>query len=64
MSSAMSSSDWESPKCELEDIILLSSADTGGHAEFLDMHPALINGPSFNLLFSRLTDELDEPFKG
>ena len=56
-------SDWESLKCELEDIILLSSADTGGHAEFLDMHPALINGPSFNLLFSRLTDELGEPFK-
>ena len=58
-----SGSDWESLKCELEDIILLSSADTGGHAEFLDMHPALINGPSFNLLFSRLTDELGEPFK-
>ena len=58
-----SSSDWELLKCELEDIILLSSADTGGHAEFLDMHPALINGPSFNLLFSRLTDELGEPFK-
>ena len=58
-----SGSDWESLKCELEDIILLSSADTGGHAEFLDMHPALINGPSFNLLFSRLTDELSEPFK-
>ena len=58
-----SGSDWESLKCELEDIILLSSADTGGHAEFLDMHAALINGPSFNLLFSRLTDELGEPFK-
>ena len=58
-----SGSDWESLKCELEDIILLSSADTGGHAEFLDMHPALINGPSFNLLFSRLTDELGELFK-
>ena len=58
-----SGSDWESLKCELEDIILLSSADTGGHAEFLDMHPALINGPSFNLLFSRLTDELGKPFK-
>ena len=58
-----SGSDWESLKCKLEDIILLSSADTGGHAEFLDMHAALINGPSFNLLFSRLTDELGEPFK-
>ena len=58
-----SGSDWESLKCELEDIILLSSADTGGHAEFLGMHPAHINGPSFNLIFSRLTDELGEPFK-
>ena len=58
-----SCSDWESLKCELEDIILLSSADTGGHGEFLDMHPALINGPSFNLIFNRLTDELSEPFK-
>ena len=58
-----SGSDWESLKCELEDITLLSSADTGGHAEFLDMHASLINGPSFNLLFSRLTDELGEPFK-
>ena len=54
---------WDTLQCALDDIILLSSADTGGHAEFLDMHAALINGPSFNLFFSRLTDKLDETFK-
>jgi hypothetical protein len=56
-------SNWDTLRCELEEIILLSCADTGGHAEFLDMHAALINGPSFNLLFRRLTDKLSEPFK-
>jgi hypothetical protein len=54
--------DWTRVKCALEDIILLSSADTGGHTEFLDMHAVLINGPSFNLLFRRLTDALNEVF--
>ena len=55
--------DWERAKGKLEDMILLSTADTGGHAEFLDMHAALINGPSFYLIFSRLKEELDEFFK-
>ena len=55
--------DWETAKGKLEDMILLNTADTGGHAEFLDMHAALINGPSFYLIFSRLTDELDKLFK-
>ena len=54
---------WDVLKCKLEDIILLNTADTGGHAEFLDMHAALINGPSFNLFFCRLIDELGKPFK-
>ena len=58
-----SHSDWEAIKCKLENMILLNTADTGGHVEFLDMHPALINGPSFNLLFSRLTENFDESFK-
>ena len=56
-------SNWDMLKCKLEDIILLNTADTGGHAEFLDMHAALINGPSFNLFFCRLIDELGKPFK-
>ena len=58
-----SDSDWEAVKGKLQDMILLTTADTGGHAEFLDMHAALINGPSFYLLFSRLTDELDKCYK-
>ena len=55
--------DWETAKGKLKDMILLNTADTGGHAEFLDMHAALINGPSFYLIFSRLKEELDELFK-
>lgn len=39
-------SNWKPLKCALENITLVSSIDTGGHAEFLDMHAALINGPS------------------
>lgn len=58
-----STGQWESLKCALEQIILLSSTDTGGHAEFLGMHAALINGPSFNLLFSRLDQELGDLFR-
>ena len=57
--------DWDDSeiKYKLENIILLSSTDTGGHAEFQDMHASLISGPSFNLLFHRLYDNLDERFK-
>ena len=57
--------DWDDSqfKYQLEKIILLSSTDTGGHAEFQDMHASLISGPSFNLLFHRLYDNLNERFK-
>ena len=57
--------DWDDSKFkyQLEKIILLSSTDTGGHAEFQDMHASLISGPSFNLLFHRLYDDLNERFK-
>ena len=58
-----STGEWEKLKYALEQIILLSSTDTGGHAEFLGMHAALINGPSFNLLFSRLDQELGDLFR-
>jgi hypothetical protein len=50
-------------KYQLEEMILLSSADTGGHVEFQDMHASLISGPSFNLLFWRLCDDLNKQFK-
>ena len=49
---------WEKLKSALEECILVDSTDTGGDAEFLGMHTALISGPSFNLLFSRLDQEL------
>lgn len=62
-SKAMQAGKWATLKCALEQIILLSSIDTGGHAEFLDMHASLINGPSFNLLFSKLNDNLGGLFK-
>lgn len=60
---AMQSDKWDKVKYELEKITLLISTDTGGHAEFLDMYAALVSGPSFNLLFSSLKDDLDSPFK-
>ena len=46
----------------LKDSTLLISTDTGGHAEFLELQASLVSGPSFNLLFSRLQDDLDSPF--
>ena len=55
--------DWDKVKYILEDLILLISTDTGGQAEFLDLHASLVQGPSFNLLFSRLVDKLDSQFE-
>ena len=47
----------------LEDMILLINTDTGGQAEFLDLHSSLVDGPSLNLLFHKLTDDLDKVFE-
>ena len=47
----------------LDDMILLINTDTGGQAEFLDLHASLVDGPSLNLLFHRLNDDLDKVFK-
>ena len=63
MNKAMEESDWIKVKCLLEDLILIINTDTGGQAEFLDLHASLVSGPSFNLLFSRLVDSLDKMFK-
>ena len=63
ISDAMDAEDWDKVKYLLEDLILLISTDTGGQAEFLDLHASLVQGPSFNLLFSRLVDELDSQFE-
>ena len=46
----------------LEDIILIIGTDSGGQAEFLDLHASLVDGPMLNLLFHRLQDDLDENF--
>ena len=51
---AMATDKFDEIKYLLEDTILLINNDTGGHAEFLDLQAALVQGPSFNLLFSRL----------
>ena len=45
------------------DTILLTNTDTGGHAEFLDLQAALVQGPSLNLLYRRLIDNLDSEFE-
>ena len=58
----MEADDWDEVKYILEDLTLLISTDTGGQAEFLDLHASLVQGPSFNLLFSRLVDKLDSQF--
>ena len=63
MHKAMEESDWEKVKYLLEDLILIINTDTGGQAEFLDLHASLVSGPSFNLFFSRLVDKLDSMFK-
>ena len=63
MNKAMEESDWVKVKYLLEDLILIINTDTGGQAEFLDLHASLVSGPSFNLFFSRLVDELDSMFK-
>ena len=60
---AMEAKDWDKVKYLLEGLILLIHTDTGGQAEFLDLHASLVQGPSFNLLFSRLVDDLDSQFE-
>ena len=48
---------------DLNELILLINTDTGGQPEFLEMLSALIMGPSLYLLYHRLIDSLDKPFK-
>ena len=60
---AIKAKDWNKVKYILDDTIILTSTDTGGQAEFMDLHASLVHGPSFNLLFYRLVDELDSEFK-
>ena len=59
----MEKDDWDKIEYILDGLILLINTDTGGQAEFLDLHASLVQGPSFNLLFSRLVDKLDSLFE-
>ena len=60
---SMNAENWETIKILLDDLILLINTDTGGQAELLDLQAGLVQGPSFNLLFCRLIDELETKFK-
>ena len=60
---ALEMEDWDKVKYLLDDMVLLINTDTGGQAEFLDLQASLVQGPSFNLLFSRLVDELESQFE-
>ena len=56
-------SDIKSLLSDLDHLILLINTDTGGKPEFYDMFSSLIMGPSLYLLYHRLKDPLDRPFK-
>ena len=55
--------DWKEIEYLLEDAVLISNIDAGGHAEFLDLQACLLPGASFKLIYCRLIDELDKPYK-
>ena len=63
INNAINAKHWDKVKNLLDDLILLITTDTGGQAEFLDLQASLVQGPSFNLLFSRLVDELESQFE-
>jgi hypothetical protein len=60
---AVATNEWDGVMNLLDDMILLINMDTGGQAEFLDLQASLVQGPSFNLLFSRLEDDFDKEFE-
>ena len=55
--------DRGSIECLLDSLTILINTDTGGQGEFLDLQASLVQGPSLNLLFSRLVDDLDSVFQ-
>ena len=59
---AVAKEDWDTIKYLLEDTIYLINTDTGGQTEFLDLM-SFLAGPALNLIFSRLTDSLDQEYK-
>ena len=60
---AVANEDWDTVKYVLDDTIYLINTDTGGQTEFLELMSRFILGPALNLIFSRLTDSLEDVYK-
>lgn len=60
ISEAMKAEDSERVKFLLDDMALLVNTEIGFDPTLLELQTSLIKGPSFNLFFSRLVDELDQ----
>ena len=60
---AVADEDWDTVKYVLDDTMYLINTDTGGQTEFLELMSRFILGPALNLIFSRLTDSLENVYK-
>ena len=60
---AVANEDWDMVKYFLDDTMYLINTDTGGQTEFLELMSRFILGPALNLIFSRLTDSLEDVYK-
>ena len=60
---AVANEDWDTVKYVLDDTMYLINTDTGGQTEFLELMSRFILGPALNLIFSRLTDSLEDVYK-
>ena len=62
----ISSTNWKKVKEIVESVVLdatiLYITDTGGQPEFYEILPLLLQGPSFTVLFLKLTQGLNDPF--
>ena len=50
-------------KYVLDDTMYLINTDTGGQTHFQELMSSFILGPALNLIFSRLTDSLEDEYK-
>ena len=60
---AVANEDWDMVKYVLDDTMYLINTDTGGQTEFLELMSRFILGPALNLIFSRLTDSLEDVYE-
>ena len=60
---AVANEDWDTVKYVLDDTMYLINTDTGGQTEFLELMSRFVLGPALNLIFSRLTDSLEDVYK-